>query len=422
MQEKTISNKSYKLHMIKTNAFKTITFKVIFRNEIKKELITINNILIDYLTYSCNKYKSKKEMIIKKQDLYGAYIGGNNLRVGNYLDTSLSMSILNPKYTEQTMFKESLSFFKEIIFNPKMEDKSFDKETIRILKNNLKSLIISEKDKPNIYVRNRLYEEMTDLPISYKMNGYIEDIDKINENTLLDNYKKLINNSNIDIYVVGNIEYEEIEEAIKDIFNFETKEKKLKDVNINYKNTREEINIIKEETKLVQSKLAIACEIKDITPLEREIVATMYSVILGNSPEAKLFMNVREKQSLAYSISSSFKRSDGILTIVAGFSYKSYDKVIDAIKKEMQDMKDGKITEQELNACKELYISVLNEVDEYQSSIIDYYDSMFYYHAMSIEDTIKEIKKITKEDIQKLANKVEIDTIFVLKEADHENN
>ena len=75
MQEKTISNKSYKLHMIKTNAFKTITFKVIFRNEIKKELITINNILIDYLTYSCNKYKSKKEMIIKKQDLYGAYIG-----------------------------------------------------------------------------------------------------------------------------------------------------------------------------------------------------------------------------------------------------------------------------------------------------------------------------------------------------------
>ena len=147
------------------------------------------------------------------------------------------MFILNPKYTEQTMFKESLSFFKEIIFNPKMEDKSFDKETIRILKNNLKSLIISEKDKPNIYVRNRLYEEMTDLPISYKMNGYIEDIDKINENTLLDNYKKLINNSNIDIYVVGNIEYEEIEEAIKDIFNFETKEKKLKDVNINYKNT-----------------------------------------------------------------------------------------------------------------------------------------------------------------------------------------
>ena len=112
---------AYRLHLIETDKFKTVTVRVSFREPIKKEEITLRNILCDMFTQSSKKYRSKRALTIKAQDLYAADIQTSNSRLGNYINTDFYLAVLNDKYTEPGNFKESLQFLSEIIFHPDVE-------------------------------------------------------------------------------------------------------------------------------------------------------------------------------------------------------------------------------------------------------------------------------------------------------------
>ena len=85
---------TYNLHLIKNTNFKSVMVKVYFREPIKKEKITIHNFLTTMLTFSSEKYKSKREMVLKTQDLYSCSITSSDSRLGNYLNTCFRLSVL----------------------------------------------------------------------------------------------------------------------------------------------------------------------------------------------------------------------------------------------------------------------------------------------------------------------------------------
>lgn len=417
MKYKEIDLNSYKLHLIKTDKFKSILFKIVFREEIKKENITMRNILVDNLVASTKDYPTRKLQAIKKQDLYGADIYGYNKRIGNHLLTEISMSILNPKYTEDSMLEESIAFFHSIIFNPNVCDNKFNKEIFDIVIENNIADIKSIKENTGSYAITRLKENMDDKnPFSYRMIGYLDDINKINSSNLYTSYKNMLNNNLIDLYVIGNFNEEEIESLIKKYFKFKTIKKEKQDINLSYKNYKKTPKEVTEESNLNQSILAIGCSLNRLNEKEKKYILTLYNIILGNSPDSKLFKNVREKHSLAYSISSSFKRFDDVMIINAGISSKNYQEVIKLIKKEMLDIKNKNFTKEDLDKAKELFISVLNDINEYPESILDYYFSLEYLNTKNLKTQIKNITSITEEDIVKVAKKIKFDTIYLLKE------
>lgn len=417
MNIKTIDLTSYKLHMIKTNKFKSIQFKIIFRDEIKKEEITLRNILLDNLIFSCKKYPTKKELQIKKQDLYGADIYGYNKRIGNHFLTEISMSILNPKYTEDIMLEESISFFKDIIFDANVENNKFNENIFNIIKKNTETDIKSLKENPSLYASTRLKEIVAkDKAFAYRIGGYVEDLDDITPESLYRYYLKLLKTNIIDLYVVGDIDFYETEKLIRDNFNFKTVKKDKIDIEIDYQNLRKKENVVVEDSNFNQSKLVIGCSLNNLTKKEKDYVLTIYNVILGNSPDSKFFKNIREKNSYAYSIGSGFKKSDNLMLINAGISYNNFDHVVSLIKNEMNEMVKGNFSTYDINKAKEVFLSVLNDVYEYQDSILDYYFGLEYLDIATTDEQIKNIKSITKEDIINLSKKIKIDTIYLLKE------
>ena len=126
---------SYHLHMIKTDKFKTIKVKVAFRRPIVKSEITIRNILANILVQTTNKYKTRRALAIKAQDLYAASVSSKNDRIGNYINTEIMLSILNDKYTEEGNFKRGLDFLYDLIYDPNIKDNGFDDEQLQIILN-----------------------------------------------------------------------------------------------------------------------------------------------------------------------------------------------------------------------------------------------------------------------------------------------
>ena len=416
MEYKELNLGSYNLHLIKTNKFKTINFKLIFRDNIKKEDITIRNLLIDNLTFSTKKYNSRKKMTIKKQQLYDVDVYCSNKRTGLHLQTDFTMSMLHPKYTEEEMLKESIKYFKEIIFNPNVTDEKFDEEIFNVIKENNRIDIITNQENPNFIAVQSLREKLAkNSPISYIMTGYLEDLNVITPHTLYQYYKKFLTTNYIDFYVIGDFDFYEMEHLIKTNFKFTSLNKEKQSIEI----TLTKLNIypktIIKQSSFVQSNLAIAAYFKDLSWYEKRYPATIFNIILGNSPESKFFKDIREKYSCAYSINSVYRRLDDYVLINAGINSKNYKLVIKRIKYCINEVKKGNF-DKELEDAKNLYISAVNEINESSSSIIEYYFSLKYLNNDPYEKQIANMQKVTKEEVVAIAKKFKLDIILLLKE------
>jgi len=406
---------SYKLHLIKTDKFKSITVKVSFHRVIKKNEITIRNILSDMFMQSSKKYNSKRELTIKAQDLYAAGLRTTNSRLGNYINTDFYLTVLNDKYTEDGNFASSLEFLSEIMFNPDVENGKFNEEKLDIVKSTCRSALNSIKEDASNYSLIRMAEAFGEgEPISYRMMGYLEDLDDITGTSLYEFYLDMIKNDFVDIFVIGDISIKETTDLIKKYFKFDILKKLKMPFMVEEKKPRRSKLVFNEEIDNTQSKLAIGCRINGLSEYERNYPLTLFNVIFGGCSDSKLFKEVREENSLCYTIYSITNKLDNVLLIRAGIDKENYKKTVSLIEKNLKDMCNGKFDETDILMAKEYYNTALEEIEDSQSKIINNYLMMELINTDDIDVKREKMSKVTKSEIVKVAKKVTIDTIFCL--------
>lgn len=406
---------SYKLHLIKTTDFKTIKVRVSFRRPIKKEEITMRNILCNLLVQSTKKYPTKRDLIIKGQNLYAATISSSNNRIGNYMNTDFLLTVLNDKYTEDGNFSDALDFLYDILFNPNEFNSEFRKAPLDIVKTTARTSLESLKEDSSYYSMIRLFENMEDDgPLSCRMTGYIEDLDNINGKNIYSYYRDMITKDLMDIFVIGDIDFIKTEENIKEKFKIKTFKKQKVGYYVDEKKPKARPVTIVEEDKNNQSKLAISARLTNLTPYERAYPLTLYNIILGSGPDSKLFREVREKNSLCYTINSVPNKLDSILLIRAGIDKQNIKKTVSLIGEQLNLMKKGKFSEADLQIAKEYFQTSMDSLLESQSSIIESYYMMDLIGLDDISERVKKMNEVTINDIVKVAKKVKLDTIYCL--------
>lgn len=406
---------SYNLHFIKTDIFKTITMKVIFHTPIIKEDITKRNILSDILLQSTKEYKTRRDLTIKSEDLYAADIYTSNQRVGNYIMTSFILQTLNDKYTEENNFEESIKFLNEIIFNPDVEEERFKEDKLELVKSNATLALNSIKEDAANYSLIRMSEAYDKTsPISYRMTGYLEDLDKITEENLYEYYERMLDNDYVDIFILGDINEKELLPIIKKYFKFKKVKKRKASYYLPNKKPRKRRLFAKETTKNSQSKLAIACPITKMTDYEKNYSLLLANIILGGTGDSKLFKEVREENSLCYTIRSNYNRLDNLMVINAGIDNVNFDKAVELITKNVQDMKKGKFTDSDINVAKEFYKTSAESLMESPSRIINEVLTEEILGVEPLFERVRKIEKVTKKDIMRACKKINMDTVFLL--------
>ena len=129
-----------------------------------------------------------------------------------------------------------------------------------------------------------------------------------------------------------------------------------------------------------------------------------------------MFQNVREKHSLAYTASSSFIRQKANVYIKCGIDIENYEKAVKIIKEQLEDMKKGKFTDKNIEEAKTNIISTINFIPEEQDTELIYYFSQeLSGYKIEYEEYIEKINSITKDDIIELANRIQVNTIYFLR-------
>ena len=401
--------------MVNTDRFKTINVEVIFRNKIKKEEITITNFLASILAYTTKNYPVKNALALKLQDLYSARLFPSCYRIGKYYNVDFNLSILDEKYSEEEMFEESLELLRNVIFDPNVDHDEFDHTSFHVIQNEEKAQIERIKEDARKYSIIRMLQTLgKDLEFSYSEYGYMEDLDKITPANLYEFYKNFIHNSSIDIFVIGNIDFNKTEKLIREKFKFRVFKKNKDSIILDNIVPRKKPQIVFEEDNTSQAKLSIGCIIDHMTKFEREYVLNIYNLILGATADSKFFKNIREKYSICYYVSSIGNKLDNLFIITSGINKKNFDMMMTLIKKEMQDMENGFFSEEDVENAKKYYLSILEEAIDKPGQIISSYYAMSLWGVDPLEKRKEEILKVTKDDIIKLSKKINIDTVFLL--------
>ena len=416
---KTINKDGYKLHVLKTDKFKSITVKLVFWNKLNEEELSLRNLLADNLLFSSARYKDNRSISIKKQDLYSTSVYNSTYRNGTQIITEFCLSCIDDKYTEKGNFESSLEFLFDCIGNPNVSNQTFDTRSFNITKERLRTAIKNETDNPSYYSYKRYKQIIGNKDIlNGSILGSLEELEKITPSSLYDYYQSFFASNHLDIYVLGNIDEEIVKSIIDKNIGFKMDVFYSSSATDYQKEFTEDI----EDSRFNQSKLIMGGSIKNLSEKAKKYDAIIYNIILGNSPNSKLFQTVREKKSYAYTISSSINRLDGMFMISAGISYKNYEDTKNEIYKQLELMKKGSFSLKSIKNAKEVVLSILKEVEDSPNSMIDHFHNYLYNGADTIKKQIECINSITKEDIINVAKKIDIDTIYLLKEDEHGKN
>ena len=410
------------LHCIDTDKFKTNLIAVFLTTNINREDVTKNAVISSVLRRGSKNMKTQEEISKTLENMYGASFNCGIDRTGKNQVLKFYIESINDNFlinNTENLLKQSIETIFEIVFNPLVEENGFNKKYVEQEKDTIKNIIEARADNKARYAMDRCIETI------YGKNGYglfkygyIEDLEKIDNINLYKNYKNLINECKIDIFISGIINDETLT-LIKENENIQKlneREPKYMPTNLEKREMPNQEKKQVDSMQVAQGKLTIGLDV-DIKDENEKFDVLIYNTILGGSANSKMFQNVREKEHLAYVASSSYLRHMNNIFINCGIEIENFEKTVEIVKKQIEDMKKGDFTDEDIKNAKKVIISGIKSIDDEQDSGITYkFGQELSNMEISLEDYINRINEISKEDILRIAKSVYINTIYFLKD------
>lgn len=409
-------SKGVNLNIINENKFKSNLLSYYFIRPLTRDEVTKNSLMSLVLKRGTKNYPNSIDVEKKLEELYGSNLSLGINKRGEKQVIRFTMEWAKSNYVGEEYDDEIIQILKEIIFNPVLEDDIFLKKYVAQEKENLKRKIENKINDKGSYAIERCLESMckNERYGIYPL-GYVEDLEGIDESNLYKHYQEIIRTSSIEIFYVGNVDEKIIEYLKKDLEIIPRDEiiSIAEDVLVDSVQTK---NIVVDELDINQGKLVIGYRagIHHNDRLYNPLL--LASDILGGGPNSKLFINVREKESLAYYISSSIYKYKSIMLIDSGIEFDDFDRTVEIINNQLVELKDGKFTDQDISKSIK---SIKTSTESIRDSI--FLISEFFFSQLisgdnrSLEQVLEDFLKVKKEEIIEAANKITIDTIYFMR-------
>ncbi|MCM3454116.1 insulinase family protein [Heyndrickxia oleronia] len=413
--EMVIKTEGFTLHIVKTNKYKTNTLVWKMKAPLNAETVTLRALLLNVLQSSTKKYPTTTALRTYLDDLYGAGFFVDLAKKGEQHIMSFSIDIANEKFLKDStpLLQKGIDFLAEVLLNPNIENESFHQETVEKEKRILKQRIQSIYDDKMRYSNVRLVEEMCKgEPYALDANGIASKVEEITPQNLFDYYKKAISEDELHLYIIGDVNENEVKTFCRNLqFENRTPIQLEPKEGSNVKEVKE----IKEKQDVKQGKLNIGYRTNVRFGDQDYFALQVFNGIFGGFSHSKLFINVREKASLAYYAASRLESHKGLLMVMSGIEAKNYDQATTIIREQMDAMKKGDFTDQEIEQTKAVINNQLLETTDTSRGLVEIlYHNVIANQNFTVDDWIQGINKISKQDIIEVAKKIELDTIYFL--------
>lgn len=411
-------------HSIETNKFKTNLFALFITIPLERNAVTTRALLPAVLRRGCKTYPTQEQINKTLEEMYGATFDCGIDKNGDNQVIKFYIEGINEKYLPEPepVGEKCLDMLLQVVLNPLIQQGKFQDDYVACEKNNLKNIIASKIDNKRQYAYDRCIEEMyMDDPYGIYKYGYLEEVDDITPESLAQGYEELINRAKIDIFVSGD-QVQKLEEVAKNHPLIQALNPRKPDFCLNQVIREEKIEFKLEPKKVVQEimqvnqgNLILGLDVGVETEEEKEI-ANLYNAILGGGANSKLFQNVREKESLAYTAGSNYTKQKAAIFVRCGIEMENYEKAVAIIMQQLEDMQCGVFSEEDVESAKELMKANIRGIPEEQDAELTYaYGQEMAGKETTLDEYAKKIEAVTKKQIVALAKRVRIDTVYFLR-------
>lgn len=413
------SNQHIRIHVLPTKRFKTFAISLYVGTPLKEETVTSTALIPFVLRRGTSSYPETVQFREQLEELYGAGFGFDVYKRGDHQIIQFRMDTINDSFiqSDDRMLDRSFAFLGEVVTSPAVENGHFRSSYVQSEKETIQKRLESIVNDKIRYANERCIEEMCKgEPYRLHPLGERKDLPEIHPEGLYQSYEQWLHNAGMDLYVVGDTTLEEVEKLVEKYFHLN------RDSSFEYKpevghREHRETQVVVDKLNVNQGKLNMGLRTSITYGDDRYASALMYNGILGGYPHSKLFVNVREKHSLAYYASSRYDGHKGIGTIQSGIEIPNYEQAVKIIKDQLTDLKAGKITDLEMNQTKAMIRNLLREIGDSAFEMISYdFNRQLSGKERSTMELLEQIESLTKEDVQKAAETFQLDTIYFLRD------
>ena len=408
--------KGVHLHFIQSEKFKTNKIKVRFSAPMSEKTIAGRVLTASMLETSNALYPTSQAFREKLANLYGANYSTSLSRRGlvHYLDINLSFVRDQFLSRKNMLADEILDFLKASLFFPLSNGQAFDTKTFEIEKRNVLTDLEAEIENHFYHAHRELNNLFYDLPeMRIPRVGTIELVEKETAETSFAAFQQMLNQDQIDFFFIGDFNEIAVREKIQE-FQFSEREQPLQlSYQQNYSNiTREKL----EQRDVHQSIVELAYHFSSQYGDRSHLPLIVLNGLLGGFAHSKLFVNVREKESLAYTISSSFDIFSGLMRIYAGIDRANRIKTVALINRQILDLKRGHFTDEELEQTKNMLKNSILLAQDRQNTLIEraYMSSVLGKKFLSLEAWLKALENVSKADLIEAAQQLKLQAIYFM--------
>ncbi|GAX88541.1 EF-P 5-aminopentanol modification-associated protein YfmF [Effusibacillus lacus] len=407
------------IHVLPTGKFKLNTIVVTFHTDLEEDKATQRAMIPHVLLRGSKNHPNSESIQLALSDLYGATLTGGVSKKGERQLVEFLCKVVNERYLSdsESLLEKGFELMSEVLFQPVMEDGGFSEDFVEKEKEQHAKRIDSLLDDKIVYAAERCLEEMTKGErFSIPKFGRKSHLDHIDGKNLYEVYKDLVNTAPLHVYVVGNVDPERVKALVEKYFpNNRQPTDRLRPAEV--KNAPEQPKEIVEQLDVNQGKLNIGLRTRVSHGDDSYPALLMYNGILGGFPHSKLFVNVREKASLAYYASSRLESYKGILYIQSGIQIDQYEKALTIIKQQLEEIRAGKISDTEMEFTRNGLVNSFQTVQDSPENLADVHaGGVVSGRQRTVEELIESVKKVTKEEVVQMANQVQLDTIYFLRD------
>ncbi len=399
----------------KTTEYKGEFLSAHYMTPALRENMTLSTLTTAILLRGSAKYKTQQLLSKRCEELYALSVNASSQRYGAVHSLSFAAGMLSNRYSIDgtDITAEAISLLGNIIHDPLITDGEFDRNYTEREKINMRDALASQINSKSTYARRRLIELMCKGETAgIFADGYIDEIKDITPRSAAEHLGKTLNNSELLITYVGSCQLDALCEHIEqNLFAHNITHAKIPP----QEHTACEYRDFSEQMDVTQSKVVMGFRSPRTLFDADYIKYALFNELFGGGTASRLFLNVREKKSLCYYCGSRSYALDGITLVEAGVKHGDADILTDAVYEQLEDIKQGNISDDEFDCAKRSlthgYMSVLDS----PSSLSSWYSTRFTADRYdSPLDAARSLCNITKDDIAEMARTLTPDCRFVL--------
>lgn len=391
-----------------TKKFKTTTCLVSFAAPLSAETIADRALLPYIMEKSTEAYPSIELFHTPLEQLYDAGLYAGASKVGKEHVIQFQLEVVSDALVGESVLAEAIQLLEEVLLRPNVYDGAFQPLIVEQEARLQRQRIESVYDDKMRFAQQRL-QELLGGELAIPSLGTLEGLAHVTPKTLFDAYASMIQNDRVDVYVVGDVNREQVLAAFAPLEALGERSVRTYPEPID-----REFQRLEEEQAINQSKLHLAYQV-DVDPRGEDAVRMqVLNGLFGGFPHSKLFMNVREKESLAYYAASQYSSLSRMLFVYAGIDAANQAKTEAIVAEQLADLQAGTFEDETLEQTKAMLFHQRRQLGDHPRQLIAWMSGSDI-RPFSLEEEMTIIEQTSRHDIATLANRMTLQAVYCLK-------